>query len=69
MLEDIRVVNHDLKMFQERRAKLPGWLNMQDLPEAVKKQDLSLEGIEVMAYDIFNSQPIKGRRRQNSHVY
>jgi hypothetical protein len=36
-------MNHDLKMCQERRAKLPGRLDLEDLPEAVKKQDMSLE--------------------------
>jgi len=36
-------MNHDLKMFHERRAKLPGRLDLKGLPEAVKKQDMSLE--------------------------
>jgi hypothetical protein len=64
--EDVLLVDvggnqgHDLKMFQEHRGNLPGRLILQDLPEAVKKHEKQLEGIEVMAYDFFTPQPIKG---------
>jgi hypothetical protein len=50
---------HDLKLFRECRADLPGKLILQDLPEAVKKLE-KLDGIDVMAYDFFTPQPIKG---------
>jgi hypothetical protein len=64
--EDVLLVDvggnqgHDLKMFQEHRGKLPGRLILQDLPQAVKKHEKPLEGIEVMGYDFFTTQPIKG---------
>jgi hypothetical protein len=58
---------HDLKMFQEHRGNLPGRLVLQDLPEAVKKHKKLLEGIEVMAYDFFTPQPIKGIDILNCH--
>jgi len=59
---------HDLQMFQERRGKLPGRLILQDLPEVVKKHEKPLEGIEVMAYDFFITQPIKGSYISNRHI-
>ncbi|KAE9374834.1 S-adenosyl-L-methionine-dependent methyltransferase [Stipitochalara longipes BDJ] len=50
---------HDLKLFQACRGDLPGRLVLLDLPEAVKKLE-KLDGIEVMAYDFFTPQLIKG---------
>jgi hypothetical protein len=54
---------HDLKMFQKHRGDLPGRLILQDLPEAVKKHEHPIEGIEIMAYDFFTPQPIKGNHK------
>ena len=51
---------HDLKLFQKCKDDLPGSLILQDLPEAVKKLEKKLDGIEVMAYDFFTPQSIKG---------
>lgn len=51
---------HDLKMFKERHPNLPGRLILQDLPEAVNKIETPLEGIEVIPYDFFTPQSIKG---------
>jgi hypothetical protein len=72
--EDVLLVDvggnqgHDLKMFQEHRGRLPGRLILQDLPQAVKKHEKPLEGIEVMAYDFFTTQPIKGSYISNQHI-
>lgn len=63
--EDVLLVDvggnlgHDLKLFQACKGDLLGRLILQDLPEAVKKLE-KLDGIEVMAYDFFTLQPIKG---------
>lgn len=51
---------HDLKIFKERHPNLPGRLILQDLPEVVNKITTPLEGIEVIPYDFFTPQPIKG---------
>jgi hypothetical protein len=51
---------HDLKYFQERHPDLPGRLILQDLPEAVSKIANPLKGVEVIPYDFFTPQPIKG---------
>ena len=51
---------HDLKLFRERHPSLPGRLILQDLPEAVNKIEAPLEGIEVIPYDFFTPQPVKG---------
>jgi hypothetical protein len=72
--EDVLLVDvggnqgHDLKMFQEHRGKLPGRLILQDLPQAVKKHEEPPEGIEVMAYDFFTTQPIKGSYISSQHI-
>lgn len=51
---------HDLKIFHERFPELPGRLILQDLPEAVNKIPAPLEGIEVMPYDFFTPQLVRG---------
>jgi hypothetical protein len=52
---------HDLTTFRERYPKLAGRLILQDLPEPIDKISPPLEGIEVMPYDFFTPQPVKGR--------
>lgn len=51
---------HDLKIFRKRFPDLPGRLILQDLPEAVNKIPAPLEGIEVMPYNFFTPQLVKG---------
>ena len=52
---------HEIKSFHKAHPELPGRLILQDLPpmiERVSKE--SPEGIELMPYDFFNRQPVKG---------
>jgi hypothetical protein len=51
---------HDLKLFKSRQPNLAGRLILMDLPEVVNKIADPLEGIEVVSYDFFTPQPIKG---------
>jgi hypothetical protein len=51
---------HDLKLLKEQEPDLPGRLVLMDLPEVVNKVITPLEGIEVIPYDFFTPQPIKG---------
>ncbi|KAI9751042.1 MAG: hypothetical protein M1815_001445 [Lichina confinis] len=53
---------HDLQSFQHRHPDLPGRLIVQDLPAVLDQLDGPLEGIEVMRYDVFTPQPIRGAR-------
>lgn len=54
---------HDLKLFQAAHPKLDWKLILQDLPDVVKQNDQALlEGIEIMPYDFFTSQPVQGRK-------
>ncbi|KAL8966327.1 MAG: hypothetical protein Q9183_003419 [Haloplaca sp. 2 TL-2023] len=52
---------HDISALHERFPGLPGRLVLQELPETFK--DLPpIDGVEFMAHDMFNPQPIKGAR-------
>ncbi|KAL5041353.1 hypothetical protein BDW71DRAFT_212212 [Aspergillus fruticulosus] len=53
---------HDLLWFRERYASFKGRLILQDLPAVVAGKDVQLEGmgIDVMGYNFFEEQPVKG---------
>lgn len=51
---------HDLQGFQRRYPHLKGRFILQDLSRVINSLDNSLEGIERMAYDFFESQPVQG---------
>lgn len=51
---------HDLQLFQQRHSQLPGRLILEDLPQAVNEVKGKLEGIELVEYDFFTPQPIRG---------
>ncbi|KAL4902918.1 S-adenosyl-L-methionine-dependent methyltransferase [Aspergillus multicolor] len=55
---------HDLLALREQYPHLPGKLILQDLPAVVdgKDKDLNEKGIEVMAYNFFKTQPVKGAK-------
>jgi len=50
--------------FKRQWPDLPGRYILQDLPESIKALKSRPDGIEVMAYDFFTPQPIKGRQRR-----
>lgn len=49
---------HDLEWFRKNHPELKGRLILQDLPYIT--DNVKLEGIEAMAHDFYNEQPIKG---------
>ena len=51
---------HDLIRFKKQYPSLPGRLILQDLPETINSLSGELSGIEPMAYNFFNPQPVKG---------
>jgi len=51
---------HDLKLFKEQEPDIPGRLILMDLPAIVNKITSPLDGIEVVPYDFFTPQPVKG---------
>ena len=51
---------HDLKMFRELHPNIPGRLVLMDLPAAIENNESDMTGIEMVAYDFFTPQPIKG---------
>ena len=51
---------HDLIRFHERYADIPGLLVLQDLSETLQSISHPIPGIEMMVYDFFTPQPIKG---------
>ncbi|CAD6578655.1 MAG: hypothetical protein ASARMPREDX12_008924 [Alectoria sarmentosa] len=53
---------HDLLKFKERCPDLPGRLILQDLPEKINSLSGELSGIEKMAYNFYDHQPVKGAR-------
>lgn len=50
---------HDLEWFRNNNPELKGRLILQDLPYIIEK--VKLEGIEAMAHDFYEEQPIKGK--------
>jgi hypothetical protein len=65
--EDILLVDiggnqgHDLKMFRSLYPSISGRLVLMDLPEAISNNKNDMSGIEMIPYDFFTPQPIKGR--------
>lgn len=54
-------VGHDLIRFKEQYSDLPGRLILQDLPSVIEAAKPKLPaGIEAMAHDMFEAQPVKG---------
>ena len=56
----------DILEFRQKYPELPGRLALQDLPETVERVKVEeMEGVEVMGYDFFTEQPIKGMIPKN----
>lgn len=54
---------HELQSFREANPDVPGRLILQDLPVMTEKLGGKAPfGIEVMTYDFFTPQPVKGQR-------
>ena len=56
---------HDLLRFKEQFPSLPGRSILQDLPETINGLGSGLSGIEPMAYNFYNPQPVKGASPSN----
>ncbi|KAI2463103.1 S-adenosyl-L-methionine-dependent methyltransferase [Annulohypoxylon bovei var. microspora] len=54
-------VGHQCAQFREKYPELPGRIVLQDLPHSVAKA-LPTPGVENMAHDIFESQPVAGAK-------
>lgn len=54
---------HDVGKFRAQFPQLPGRCVLQDLPETIAqvRQTTPLQGVELMEYDFFTPQPIKGK--------
>lgn len=50
---------HDLEWFHKNHPEIKGRLILQDLPYLA--DSIKIEGIETMAHDFFNAQPVKGK--------
>jgi hypothetical protein len=53
-------IGHQCAQFKEKYPKLPGRVILQDLPHTIEKA-LPTPGVESMAHDFFEPQPIKGK--------
>ena len=52
---------HEITSFHKAHSELPGRLILQDLPPMIERVSKEPpEGIELMPYDFFNPQPVKG---------
>ena len=51
--------------FRQQYADLPGRCVLQDLPDTIKNNASPPENVELMAYDFFTPQPLKGKRKNN----
>jgi len=51
---------HDLKLFHQTYSNLSGRLILMDLPEAIENNKSDMTGIEMIPYDFYTPQPIKG---------
>lgn len=64
-LKDVLLVDigggtgHLLRTFRKLHRELPGMLVLQDRASVVEKVDLKMEGIDLIAHDFFDPQPIK----------
>ena len=52
---------HVLEDFRKQRPDIKGRVIVQDLPEVIEGR-VSLNGVEVMAYNLFTAQPVRGIR-------
>ena len=60
---------HEIQAIKERHPSLPGRLILQDLPDTVA-QALPVQGMQSMAHDFFNPQPVKGTDQSTwAHAY
>ena len=56
-------VGRDITELKKRFPALPGTMVLQDLPQAIEDvQETLPAGVEIMKYDMFTSQPIKGAK-------
>lgn len=58
-------LGHDLEDFQAGYPHLPGRLVLQDLSAVTKEVNQTNKKIEVISYDFFMPQPIKGKSINN----
>ena len=58
---------HELELIRRRFPNLPGKFILQDLPDTIK-QALPTPGVQAVAHDFFNEQPIKGESSNLSHL-
>lgn len=57
---------HELRNFHKAHSEVPGRLILQDLPVMIDKfKGNPPPGLELMTYDFFDPQPIKGERHEN----
>ena len=57
-------VGHDIRAFREQYPMIPGRRILEDLPETLQKVSPdALPGIEIVPYDFYTAQPIKGKSR------
>ena len=55
-------VGHDLKYFKQKHGHLPGRLVVADLPATIDyARQKPHDGVELQPYDMFTTQPIKGK--------
>ena len=55
-------MGHEASAVRKRFPKLPGRYVLQDLPAVVS--EVHIDGVEVMAHNFFERQPIKGEKLQ-----
>ncbi|KAJ5197301.1 hypothetical protein N7449_007780 [Penicillium cf. viridicatum] len=56
-------LGHDLAGLKRKFPNLPGRLVLEDLPDVIEHAKESIEdGIEVVGYDMFTKQPLKGAK-------
>lgn len=61
---------HEVASFHEAHPDLPGRLILQDLPAMIGRvRESPLEGIELMPYDFFTPQPVKGRWKSRPRLH
>ena len=52
---------HDLLGFSNRYPEIPGRLILEALPESIESISDPFKGIEIIRYNFFTPQPVKGR--------
>ncbi|PWY89354.1 sterigmatocystin 8-O-methyltransferase precursor [Aspergillus heteromorphus CBS 117.55] len=58
---------HYLRALKEKIPSLPGRLVLQDLPHVISSIKAPPRGVELMSYDFFTPQPVKGARAYYMH--